>query len=166
MPDWESLVRESGPIVYRTAWKILRNSEDAEDVLQDVLLELFQMLKRRQLDQYDGLVRRMAMLRSLDRLRQRKRILSLDEDVAEVSREGPEALAIRNELAERLLAAVARLPEQAATVFCLRYFENLSNREIAVPLGIGESAVSTALNKARTRLETMLNESFMGEKKR
>ena len=165
MPDWESLVRESGPIVYRTSWKILRNAEDAEDVLQDVLLELFQMLKRRPLDQYDGLVRRMAMLRSLDRLRQRKPVVSLDEDVAEVSREGPEALAIRDELAERLIAAVARLPEQAATVFCLRYFENLSNREIAIALGISESAVSTAVNKARNQLETMLNETFTGEKR-
>ena len=94
MPDWESLVRESGPAVYRTAWKILRNAEDAEDVLQDVLLELFQMLQRRPVDQYDGLVRRMAALRSLDRLRQRKRILSLGEDVAEASREDPEALVV------------------------------------------------------------------------
>ena len=166
MPDWESLVRESGPIIYRTAWKILRNTEDAEDVLQDVLLELFLMLQRRPLVQYDRLVRRMAALRSLDRLRQRRRVLSLGEDVAEVSREDPEALAIQNELAEWLRAAVARLPEQAAAVFCLRYFENLSNREIAVALGISQSAVSTALNKARNRLETMINESFMGEKKR
>ncbi len=165
MPDWESLVRDSGPTVYRTAWKILRNAEDAEDVLQDVLLELFQMLQRRPVDQYDGLVRRMAALRSLDRLRQRRRVLSLGEDVAEVSREDPEALAIQNELAEWLRAAVARLPEQAAAVFCLRYFENLSNREIAVALGVSQSAVSTALNKARNRLETMLNESFMGEKR-
>ena len=155
MPDWESLVRDSGPTVYRTAWKILRNAEDAEDVLQDVLLELFLMLQRRPLVQYDGLVRRMAALRSLDRLRQRRRVLSLGEDVAEVSREDPEALAIQNELAEWLRAAVARLPEQAAAVFCLRYFENLSNREIAVALGISQSAVSTALNKARNRLETI-----------
>ena len=165
MPDWESLVSENGPAVYRTAWKILRNAEDAEDVLQEVLLELFQMLQRRPLDQYDGLVRRMAVLRSLDRRRQRKRVLSLGEDVAEVSREDPEALAIQNELAGWLRAAVARLPEQAAAVFCLRYFENLSNREIAVALGVSQTAVSTALNKARNRLETMLNESFMGEKR-
>ncbi len=165
MPDWESLVRESGPAVYRTAWKILRNAEDAEDVLQDVLLELFQMLQRRPVDQYDGLVRRMAVLRSLDRLRQRKRVLSLGENVAEVSREDPETLAIQNELAEWLRAAVARLPEQAASVFCLRHFENLSNSEIAVVLGVSQSAVSTALNKARNRLETMLNQSFIGERR-
>ena len=75
------------------------------------------------------------------------------------SRNGdPEAAAVGKELAERLRRAVAELPEREASVFCLRYFEDLPNQRIAEILSIQPGAVGVALHKARARLEALLTE--------
>ena len=41
--DWDRIVREHGPMVYGTAWRILGRAADAEDVVQDVFLQVHQL---------------------------------------------------------------------------------------------------------------------------
>jgi len=160
MPDWEALVRQNGPMVFRVAWRILGDAQDAEDVGQEVFLELHRLLETRQVESYGGLLRRMTTLRALDRLRRRKCNVSLEDVSLAATRDNPEAEAIRKERTELLRAAIARLPEREGTVFCLRYFENLSNLEIAESLKVSPSAVSTALHRARINLESLLGETM------
>jgi RNA polymerase sigma-70 factor (ECF subfamily) len=156
MIDWETIVHREGRLIFGVAWRILRNADDAADITQDVLFELFKRSQARGVEECRGLAYRMATFRSLDRLRQRKNCLRVDDlDLAAASR-GPEDLAIAAELSERLRVAVARLPDRMATVFCLRYFEDLASTEIAEMLSISRSAVSTALSKARDRITEML----------
>jgi RNA polymerase sigma-70 factor (ECF subfamily) len=68
-----------------------------------------------------------------------------------------------HELAQRLRLAVAQLPDREATVFCLRYFDELSYQRIADTLNINLGAVATALHKARAKLETLLAVTAQGE---
>ena len=68
----------------------------------------------------------------------------------------PERAAIERELAERLRAAVAQLPDREASVFSLRYFGEMSNTEIAETLEISADAVGVALHKARAKLKEAL----------
>jgi RNA polymerase sigma-70 factor, ECF subfamily len=152
-PLWETLVRENTPMVFGVAWRILKNSHDAEDVGQEVFLELHHMLKSRRVENCPSLLRRLAVLRSLDRLRQRKGTAPLDESIHAAAEPSPDEEMVRAEEAGRIRRALARLPRQMGAVFCLRYFEDLSNLQIADALGISASAVSTAINKAKTRLE-------------
>ena len=42
-PDWDLIVREYGPMVYRAAWRILEDAGEAEDVGQDVFFELYRL---------------------------------------------------------------------------------------------------------------------------
>jgi RNA polymerase sigma-70 factor (ECF subfamily) len=163
MPHWNAIVREHGPMVFRVAWAILGDADEAEDVGQEVFLELWRLLQSREIENFGGLLRRMATLRALDRLRRLKRSVPLDDEAALATDRGPEADAIGKERAEILRAAIARLPERMAAVFCLRYGEHLSNREIAEVLKISPSAVSTALHKARSRLESLLSSSIRGD---
>ena len=69
----------------------------------------------------------------------------------------PECAAAERELAERLRAAVAQLPDRQASVFSLRYFGEMSNAEIAAALRISTDAVGVALHKARSRLKKVLD---------
>jgi RNA polymerase sigma-70 factor (ECF subfamily) len=161
MPDWNAIVHEHGPMVFRVAWRILGDAQEAEDVGQDVFLELHRLLQSRHVNNIRALLRRMATLRALDRLRGRKRSVPLDEVSPVASAEAPEAEAIGKERAELLRAAVARLPQQMGAVFCLRYGEHLSNLEIAEALDISPGAVSTALSKARRRLKSFLSASVI-----
>src|SRR5262249_59123633 len=110
-----------------------------------------------------GLLRRLAACRALDRLRQRKSSVSLNGLSLVGPGEGPEAAAVERELADRLRAAIAQLPEREAAVVCLRYFDDPSYQDIADMLYIRTGAVASALHKARLKLETFLLETVQGD---
>jgi RNA polymerase sigma-70 factor (ECF subfamily) len=157
--DWDRIVREYGPVVFATAWRILGHAADSEDVVQDVFLQAHQMQQVETVRCWEALLRRLAACRALDRLRQRRNTVALDGLSLASPTETPEAVAVERELAGRLRLAIARLPRREATVFCLRYFDDLSYEQIAQTLSIRVGAVATALHKARTRLESLLLET-------
>jgi RNA polymerase sigma-70 factor (ECF subfamily) len=163
VPNWDSFVCEHGPVLFATAWRILGQAEDAEDVVQEVFLELFRTRHTSGVQHRPELLRRLTAFRSLDRLRRRRLAPVLDSLSVPDCHAGPDAVAIGRELAERLRAAVVQLPEQESAVFCLRYFEDLSYQQIADTLNISPGAVATALHKARAKLETRLCEVVQGE---
>src|SRR4051794_9315612 len=143
-------------MVFGTAWRILGHAADAEDVAQEVFLQAHQVLPTRTVRNWGGFLRRLAACRAVDRLRQRRPGVSLDTVALPSPREGPDEAAIAAELAERLRQAVSELPPREATVFCLRYFEDLSYQQIAETLQIESGAVAQALLKARAKLEGLL----------
>jgi RNA polymerase sigma-70 factor (ECF subfamily) len=149
-------VREQGPLVYQIAWRILGHADDAEDVVQDVFLQMHQWHQTRPVRSWTGLLRKMATSRALDRLRRRKTTLPLFEAALVTPDNPPETAAIEQELQERLRQAVGELPQREAEVFCLRYFEELSYQQIAETLQIQVGAVAAALHKARAKLEVSL----------
>ena len=163
MTDWNRIVRDHGPMVFGTAWRILGHVADTEDVVQEVFLHAHQYQQTRTVRHWPALLRRLAACRALDRLRQRRSTVSLDGFDVFATTDAPDELAVRNELAVRLRDALAHLPEREATVFCLRYFEDLSYDKIAEMLGIRRGAVAAALHKARTKLEVSLLETVQGE---
>ncbi len=163
MTDWDRMVREHGPVVFGTAWRILGHVADTEDVVQEVFLQAYRMRSAQPVRHWPGLLRRLATCRALDRLRQRKPSVSLDDLALVCSRDGPEATAIGRELAERLRQSLSELPEREGAVFCLRYFDDLSYQQIADTLDINRGAVASALHKARVRLEGLLTEVAKGD---
>jgi RNA polymerase sigma-70 factor, ECF subfamily len=161
--DWERIVREHGPMVFGTAWRILGHAADTEDVVQEVFLEADRLRRTRTVRHWSGLLRRLAACRALDRLRQRRPTVPLDGLALVTTTDGPESVAIEHELSDRLRQAVAELPEREGTVFCLRYFEDLSYQRIAEILNIRSGAVAAALHKARAKLEALLTAPVKGE---
>ena len=152
MTDWERIVREHGPMVFGTAWRILGHAADTEDVVQDVFLEVFRLRADGSVRSWPGYLRKMAACRALDRLRQRRRnVISLNGLAVHSPASGPESLAIEHELADRLRQAIGELPEREAEVFCLRYFEDLSYQDIADTLAITRGA---AADRKSTRLNS------------
>jgi RNA polymerase sigma-70 factor (ECF subfamily) len=157
-PDWDRIVTEHGHVVFGTAWRILGHAADAEDVVQDVFLQAYQVQQAEEVRCWEALLRRLAACRSLDRLRQRRSNLPLDGLALASTAENPEILAEERELASRLRLAIADLPQREAAVFCMRCFEGLSYEQIAEVLRTTVGAVGVALHKARTRLEAALLE--------
>ena len=98
------------------------------------------------------MVTRLAVCRSLDRLKQR-RTVNFDGFDLNGNEPTPDLVVGAAELDRVLRTAVANLPERQREAFSLRYFESLPNKEIAAVMGITDSAVSTAIHKARTQLE-------------
>ncbi|MFL5244375.1 MAG: RNA polymerase sigma factor [Gemmataceae bacterium] len=156
MTHWERIVHDHGPMVFGTAWRILGHAGDAEDVVQDVFLEVHRLWTQRPVRHWGGLLRRLTTCRAVDRLRARKSNVCLNGLSITSSADGPEETAIANELAERLRKAIARLPEREGAVFCMRFLEDLPYEQIAESMGITRGAVATALHKARAKLEAAL----------
>jgi RNA polymerase sigma-70 factor (ECF subfamily) len=160
MPAWEALVREQGPLILRVAWRILRNVQDAEDVAQEVLLELF---RRSAADPPDpGFLRCLAVRRAIDRLRARRPTLPLDAAQLPQRGPGPDGEILHRELLERLRSSVAQLPPRQAEVFCLRHLEQLSYDDIARHLAISREAVAVSLHEGRLRLRGLLGITLEG----
>lgn len=159
--------------IYRLAFNITRNNEDAEDVLQEAFLKAYTKLDKFQGNSrfYTWLVR-IAVNEALMKLRKRKsdRTVSLDEpvetDVSEIVREvkdwgdNPEQTYAKTELHEILSLAIDTLEPAYRTVFVLRDVENLSTEETAESLGLSVPAVKSRLLRARLKLREQLNKQF------
>lgn len=153
---WEEFVAAHASIILRSALRVLAANADAEDVAQEVFVEVFRSGQLARLHDQPALLRTMATRRALDRLRRRKRNEALTG--LEVSRgdHEPHQYSLADELDQRLRESLACLPSREAEVFCLTYFENLAPAEIASTLRISTGAVAKSLCMARGRLSAAL----------
>lgn len=151
--DWDRLVEDSRERMMRICWRILGNRHDAEEAVQETLMKAFTMSLQEPISNWPGLFSRIATTSSLQILRKRRRNISLEIEPVDSTQSSPLQSAVQAELKTKLRHAISLLPEREAAVFCLRYFENLSPREIASSLNIEYGAAVTALHRARRKLE-------------
>lgn len=169
---FETLVSRYERRIYRLAWNITQNDEDAEDVSQDAFLKAFQHLATFQGNSrfYTWLVR-ITVNQALMKLRKRRRReVSLDDPVEtedslmprEIEDWGPspETRFGQVQLGRYLAAATAELSIGLRVVFQLRDVEELSIEQTSEVLGISKAAVKSRLLRARLKLREMLQDRF------
>jgi RNA polymerase sigma-70 factor, ECF subfamily len=142
-------------MAFDAAWRLLGHAADAEDAVQDAMLDAFRLHQRQDVANWGALLRHLATRRAIDRLRARRRTQPLASEPKSI--DPPDGPALERELAERLRTAVAALPDREAAVFSLRVFAELSNQETAAVLSISPDAAAVALHKARAKLKEALN---------
>lgn len=158
--DWTAIVREYGPLVWKTAYRVLGQEADAADCFQETFVSALEVARKAPVKHWAGLLMQLATARALDSLRRRLRrqkrdeAAPVEEEVAE--QVGPLEAAQAADLGELLMAAVAELPQQQGQVFCLRHLSGMSYEEIGAELGISVDGVGTALFKARSKLRQAL----------
>jgi RNA polymerase sigma-70 factor (ECF subfamily) len=169
---FKSLVANYQDLVYNTALGIVQNSEDAEDVTQEVFIQVY-----RSIDQFKGDARlstwiyRITTTKALDHIRSRKRkkrfafITSLfgpnDELVHEpVDFQHPGVALDRKEQAALLFKMIDQLPENQKVAFTLHKTEELSYQEIADVMKLSVSAVESLLFRARQNLRKLLEKYY------
>ncbi len=162
--EFEQLYREHAALVNRTAWAVLENREDAEDVLHTVFLKLVrkgfppEFQKNPQAYLY-----RAAVNAALDVLKSRRR----HPTIHPVRLERLESAVASNprfdeEMHQRVYDAIGQLPEESAEIVVLRYMQNKSVAEIAEMLGVSRAVVAVRLFRARARLKKLLRVSKGG----
>ncbi len=157
MTDWQEVVEQHGPLVWRTGYRLLGNDADASDCFQKVFLDAIQVARREPVRQWSALLRRLATARALDLMRDRYRRRNRSEPltaVAEaISREPlPDQQAEAAELTEQLRVALAELPDQQAHVFCHRWLDGLSYEQIAEQLDLKIGTVKSRIFFTRKKL--------------
>jgi RNA polymerase sigma-70 factor (ECF subfamily) len=164
------LVSSNNQRLFRAAWSILRNREEAEDVLQSAYARaLAAMASFEGRSSLTTWLTRITINEALGRKRaqdRRRRHLEAEGvPVLETYREqlakgsqapSPEAEAAREQLRSILEQAVAGLPESFRTVFVLHEIEGVSVEEAAAALDIPTGTVKTRLMRARRKLQQSL----------
>ena len=158
--------------IYRTVFALLRNPEEAEDVAQEVFVEIYQTI-----GQFRGeatlstWLYRLATSRALKNLRRaraKKRFAYFTSLLGFGTGMLPEppdhahplALLVGQQQLEQLLAHLARLPTQQQVAFTLRHEQELSYEQIAAVLGTTVAAVESLLFRARQTLRKHVQPSF------
>ena len=139
-------------MVYRIALNFYRNTQDAEDTTQEVLLKLYLRTEsfENQNHARNWLIQvTLNHCRSVWRSPWRQR-MSLEELTAAIPFSCSED--------EELFQSVMDLPEKHRTVLYLFYYEDMSVREIAQVLKLSETAVTSRLSRARKALKDKLSE--------
>lgn len=167
---YEELIEDYADMVFRVAYRVLRNEQDAEDAMQETFLTVYRRIGQfRGEAKFSSWLYRIAANTALDLLRMRNR-----------KQDAQEPLAVEDDEAESLLVdEVAPLPEDALTTretlahihsilagmspklseaFVLYEIQGLSMQETADALGISLSAAKVRVHRARLLLQKELTQ--------
>ena len=149
----EQLLDRYGNSLLRYAYSYLHNMEDAEEVLQDTLIQFLKtapvFLSR---EHEKAWLLRVAANLSKNRLNYNK-LRQTDELNEELTAEGREDLSF-------VWDAVRQLPESCREAVHLFYYEGLSTKQIASVLQRKEATVRSDLHRGREQLKTILKEAY------
>ena len=170
------LVRPYQRMVYTTAFSIIRNEQDAEEISQEALFKAFKNLRQfRGECKFSTWIIQIAMNEARLRLRRLRRAAEESMECGLENEEGdyipvdfadwreiPSESLQRKELRDVLHHAISSLKSIYRDVLILRDVQHMSVVETAMTLGISEASVKTRLMRARFQVRDMLAPGFDG----
>ena len=167
MTDWQGILDEHGPAVWRTITRLLRDPADAADCMQEALVAAVQVARHKPVVSWRALLIHLATCKAIDAVRRRirRRARWADVDASRLPGRGPspDAAAVAGELSDRLVRSLAELPPQWSQAFCLRVLDELSYEQIAAQMETTTSHVGVLLHRARARLRELLESARVVE---
>lgn len=169
--SFEEIVRRYETKVHNLSMRLTRNSEDAEEVLQDVFITVY-----RKIAGFEGKAKfsswlyRITVNAAFMKLRKRKQdhSVSLDEMIPQIQNDAALALnhnrysqpcdqiTLSTQVKLALETAIHKLPEEYRAVFVLRDIDGLSNKEVGDILDLSIPAVKSRLHRSRLMLRKRL----------
>jgi RNA polymerase sigma-70 factor, ECF subfamily len=164
---FKNLVENYQNLVVNTCFGMVHNNEDAEDIAQDVFIEVFRSIQNFRADaKLSTWLYRIAVNRSLNHIRDNKRrkwFQSFDDVVKEknlqinhYASENPGTELESLQRANILHEAIGSLPENQKTAFTLNKYEDLSYKEIADIMNITVASVESLIHRAKVGLQKKL----------
>lgn len=171
--SFEELLGRYETKVHNLAMRLTRNSEDAEEVLQDVFVTVY-----RKIDGFEGKAKfsswlyRITVNAAFMKLRKRRQEQSvpLDDLLPHIQNKAVshqnsysarcDWLALNNEIKTALEMAIGKLPQDYRAVFVLRDIDGLSNKEVGQILGLSIPAVKSRLHRSRLMLRKRLRRFY------
>lgn len=163
---FDVIVERHRRAVYQLCYRFVSNHEDASDLSQDVFLRAYKGLKNfRGQSSLSTWLYRIGVNVCLNRISVK---VPTSEPIAseqhvDTRSESPADLALRNERAVQVRAAVARLPEKQRAALILRIYHDMSHKEIAETVGSSVGAVKANVFHALQNLKKLLGEEVAPE---
>jgi len=177
MQLFKQLYNEFNTRSYNTALSILQNRSEAEEVVQDVFVEIYKSAKNfRGNSSISTWIYRITINKSLDQLRFRKRkkraafFVNLFTESNQPALQPPDfnhpgVLMENKENAAILFKAINRLPDNQKSAFVLSQVEELPQKEIAEIMLISQKAVESLIQRAKMNLRKELEEFYPNRRK-
>jgi RNA polymerase sigma-70 factor (sigma-E family) len=149
-PEFRDYVRSRSRALLRTAYLLTGNMADAEDLLQSALAKTYLAWDRiEDRGALDGYVRRALVNTHISWWRRRR----LDEyPTDEIPDQAIVEHSVNSELQESLRRAIDRLPQRMRAAVMLRYYDDMSEAEVADVLGISLGTVKSTVSRAVAKL--------------
>jgi RNA polymerase sigma-70 factor (ECF subfamily) len=170
---FKDLVEQHQDLVVNTCYSFLRNRDDADDLAQDVFVEVYKAVHTfREEAKLSTWLYRIAVNKCLNQIKKSKRrrwIKSLQtafggeekaKEIADESITNPQADLEQQERARVLHQAIEALAENQRIAFTLSKFDDLSYQEIAEVMGTTIPAVESLLNRAKKNLQKKLYDYY------
>lgn len=168
------LVKNYQKMVVKTCLGITHNMTDAEDIAQDVFLEVYRSAKDfRGEAKISTWLYRIAVNRSLNWMRAAKRRRFFDSidaaftggknqnsEISDHSSDQPDIKMGEQQRAELLHQAIDRLPEKQRVAFTLNKYDDLSYAEIAEVMELSLSSVESLIHRAKKNLQQQLYDCY------
>jgi RNA polymerase sigma factor (sigma-70 family) len=170
---FKQIVESSQGLVYNTALGIVQNPEDAEDVAQEVFVQLYESINSfKGESKLSTWLYRITVSKAMDHLRKKKRkkrfayVQSLFGANEELIHDPPDfvhpGVTLDNrEKAKELFKAIEKLPEKQKIAFTLNRIEGLSYQEISEIMNLTVASVESLLHRARKNLKKTLETFYL-----
>jgi RNA polymerase sigma factor (sigma-70 family) len=159
-PTWEQVVRDHSARVYRLAYRLSGNQQDAEDLTQETFVRVFRSLADFSPGTFEGWLHRITTNLFLDMVRRRQRIRfdALPEDTERLpgAAPSPEQVYADTHLDPQVQAALDALSPEFRVAVVLCDIEGLTYEEIAATLGIKLGTVRSRIHRGRVQLRETL----------
>jgi len=151
--------------VYNVAYRMLGDSDAAEDVAQEVFLAVWRSLPQfRGESRFSTWLYRITVNRTLNRIKQEKKVTPLrNEERLVANGEAPGESVEREQAKEELNVLLAKIAPERRLVIVLREIEGLSYEEIAATINLPVGTVRSRLNRGRKELEKVAGEELKDE---
>lgn len=155
--------------MFNVALRIIQQRDEAEDVLQECFIDMFNKLDSwRGESSFGSWFKRIVVNRSINSIK-RKKLILVDESKAERIIDDESNNENENEeipyTVEQVKTAMNELPDGYRIVFSLYIFEDYSHKQIAEELNITESTSKSQLNRAKNRMKELLKNSDLSNHK-
>jgi RNA polymerase sigma-70 factor (ECF subfamily) len=165
--SFRMLVDRYSQSVFRLAWRMTGNEQDAEEVVQESFLRAYRQIgKYESRASFGTWVYRIASNYALDMMRARRRMgrhtAPLPEDHTDLMERlpteapGADRLVFSGQVGKRIEEAMAELSEQERTAFVLRHYEGQSIEEIGQALSLNANATKNSIFRAVQKLRRAL----------
>jgi RNA polymerase sigma-70 factor, ECF subfamily len=153
--EFTACVQRHSRLVFRVAYAVLRNSHDAEDVVQEVFLKLYRNGAWDGVQDEKAYLARAAWRAAIDHLPKHDQMASDEVELAS-DRPSPEQTALDTDLQRKVHRLIDGLPEELRQPLALSTIQELTSSEISQVLGIPEGTVRTRVLRARQLLREKL----------
>lgn len=159
--EWNEIINKYASVVWQHIYRLLGDYTESADCFSETFVGAWEFSRRHKIRNFEALLIQIATSKAINKIRCRIRRSKLYEsgvDVKYAAGSYPEPIEqlYKRELANKLRNSLGRLPAKEAEVFCLRYLNNMSHRQIAKAIGVKTNTICVLLHRAKKKLRELI----------